>query len=202
MIDLDIVERNARRVGDAVARRGIKLRPHVKTHKSVALAKLQMDAGATGITVGTLGEAEVMADGGLTDIFLAYPVWAAGPKAARLRALAERPGLRFAVGADSLAGIAQLAAAMLGSSARLQVLIEVDPHYGRTGATPDSAAEIGQAVERAGFELVGLFSHGGHAYAGGDSIATAARDELEALAIGAEALVAAGLAAPVLSAGS
>ncbi|MEO8626343.1 MAG: alanine racemase [Candidatus Limnocylindrales bacterium] len=202
VIDLDVVERNAQRVARAVAERGIKLRPHVKTHKSVALAKLQIDSGATGITVGTLGEAEVMADGGLTDIFLAYPVWADGPKAARLRALAERPGRQFAVGTDSLAGVAQLAHAMNGSRARLRVLIEVDPHYGRTGATPDSVAEIGRAVQAAGFELLGLFSHGGHAYAGGDSIAAAARDELEALAIGEEALVAAGMAAPVLSAGS
>jgi len=202
VIDLDVVERNARRMAAAVAERGVGLRPHVKTHKSVALARLQMDAGATGITVGTLGEAEVMADGGLTDIFLAYTVWAAGTKAARLRALAERPGLRFAVGADSIAGVEQLARAMSGSSARLRVLIEVDPHYGRTGAEPDVAAEIGRAVERAGFELLGLFSHGGHAYAGGDAITAAARDELEALAVGEEALVAAGLAAPTLSAGS
>jgi D-serine deaminase-like pyridoxal phosphate-dependent protein len=149
-----------------------------------------------------LGEAEVMADGGVADILLAYPVWAAGPKAARLRALAERPGLTFAVGADSVAGVGQLAQAMSGSTARLRVMIEVDPHYGRTGVTPDSVAEIGRAVERAGFELLGLFSHGGHAYAGGDAIAVAARDELEALAIGEEALVAAGMSARVLSAGS
>jgi len=202
VIDLDVVERNARRVAAAVAERGIQLRPHVKTHKSVALAKLQMDAGATGITVGTLGEAEVMADGGLTDIFLAYPVWAEGPMASRLRALAEREGLRFAVGTDSLEGVGQLARAMSGSNARLRVLIEVDPHYGRTGAEPDAAAEIGRAAADAGFEVLGLFAHGGHSYAGGDSVASAARDELEALAIGEEALVAAGLAAPTLSAGS
>jgi D-serine deaminase-like pyridoxal phosphate-dependent protein len=202
VIDVDIVERNAARMAAAAREHGIALRPHVKTHKSVALARLQMDAGAAGITVGTLGEAEVMADGGVADILLAYPVWAAGPKAARLRALAERPGLTFAVGADSVAGVEQLAQAMSGSTARLRVMIEVDPHYGRTGVTPDSVAEIGRAVERAGFELLGLFSHGGHAYAGGDAIAVAARDELEALAIGEEALVAAGMSARVLSAGS
>jgi D-serine deaminase-like pyridoxal phosphate-dependent protein len=202
VIDLDIVERNARRMADAVAARGIALRPHVKTHKSVALARLQMEHGATGITVGTLGEAEVMADGGLPDIFLAYTVWAAGPKQARLRALAERPGLRFAVGADSVAGLEQLARAMSGSSARLRVVIEVDPHYGRTGVEPGAVAEIGRAVERRGFELLGLFSHGGHAYAGGDAIAAAARDELEALTTGAAALRTAGIEPQVLSAGS
>lgn len=91
---------------------------------------------------------------------------------------------------------------MSGSTARLRVMIEVDPHYGRTGVTPDAVAQIGRAVESAGFELLGLFSHGGHAYAGGDAIAAAARDELEALAIGEEALVAAGMSARVSSAGS
>jgi D-serine deaminase-like pyridoxal phosphate-dependent protein len=161
-----------------------------------------MERGATGITVGTLGEAEVMADGGLPDIFLAYPVWAAGPKQARLRVLAERPGLRFSVGADSVAGVEQLARAMSGSSARLRVVIEIDPHYGRTGVDPGAVAEIGKAVERAGFELLGLFSHGGHAYAGGDAIAAAVRDEVEALTRGAAALRAAGMEPQVLSAGS
>ncbi|HUP83223.1 MAG TPA: alanine racemase [Candidatus Limnocylindria bacterium] len=202
VIDLDIVERNAARMSAAAKEHGIALRPHVKTHKSVALARLQVNSGAAGITVGTLGEAEVMADGGISDIFLAYPVWAAGPKAARLRALAERPGLKFAVGADSAAGVEQLANAMRGSSARLRVMIEIDPHYGRTGVTPDSVAEIGRAVESAGLELLGLFGHGGHAYAGGDAIGSAARDELEALSVGEEVLVAAGMSPRVLSAGS
>lgn len=202
VIDLDVVERNARRMATAAAERGIALRPHVKTHKSIALARLQMDSGAAGITVGTLGEAEVMAEGGIGDIFLAYPVWAAAPKAARLRALAERPDRQFAVGADSVAGVAQLARAMSGSNARLRVVIEIDPHYGRTGVTPEAVVEIGRAVENAGFELLGLFSHGGHAYAGGDAISAAARDELEALSQGAAALRTAGMTPRVLSAGS
>ncbi|MEA2675959.1 MAG: hypothetical protein QOJ81_100 [Chloroflexota bacterium] len=202
VIDLDIVERNAARMAAAAAKHGIALRPHVKTHKSVALARLQVERGAIGITVGTLGEAEVMAQGGITDIFLAYPVWAAGPKAARLRALAERPGLRFSVGADSVGGVAQLAQAMSDSAARLRVVIEVDPHYGRTGVAPGAVAQICRAANDAGFEVIGLFSHGGHAYAGGDAIGAAARDELEALTQGAAALRAAGIEPQILSAGS
>src|SRR5664279_3615428 len=83
VIDLDIVERSAARMARAMAERGVALRPHVKTHKSVALARIQLDHGARGITVGTLGEAEVMADGGIDDIFLAYPVWAVGEKQKR-----------------------------------------------------------------------------------------------------------------------
>ena len=67
-------------MADAAAARGVALRPHIKTHKSVRLAQLQIDAGAVGVTVGTLGEAEVMAAGGMRDIFLAYPLWAAGKR--------------------------------------------------------------------------------------------------------------------------
>ena len=109
VIDLDVVERNGRRLGGALAERGIALRPHVKTHKSVALARIQVDAGAAGLTVGTLGEAEVMAAAGFSDLFLAYPLWAEGSKAGRLtiarisplrgsaKAIAPRPlGIRSA----------------------------------------------------------------------------------------------------------
>ncbi len=102
ILDLDRAEANARRMGAAAAERGVALRPHVKTHKSVALARMQLDAGARGITVGTLGEAEVMAAGGIDDIFIAYPVWADGLKADRLRSLHARTPL--VVGVDSVAG--------------------------------------------------------------------------------------------------
>jgi D-serine deaminase-like pyridoxal phosphate-dependent protein len=72
VIDLDVVERNIATMASAMAQRGVRLRPHVKTHKNVRLARLQLEAGATGITVGTLGEAEIMADAGIDDIFVAY----------------------------------------------------------------------------------------------------------------------------------
>lgn len=202
VIDLDIVEANATRMGTAMAGRGIDLRPHVKTHKSVALAKIQMDAGAAGITVGTLGEAEVMAAGGLTDIFLAYPLWADGPKAARLRALNERDGLRFSVGIDSAAGARTLAAAVAGAGKPLRVLIEVDPSYHRTGVEPERAGELAAFAQRAGLEVHGLFTHGGHAYAGRDAIGGAAGDELEALNVATDALREVGIEPIVLSAGS
>lgn len=202
VIDLDVVERNAQRMAEAVAAHGVALRPHVKTHKSVALARVQLEHGAIGITVGTLGEAEVMADGGIADILLAYPLWAAGPKQERLRALVGRPGMHFAVGVDSIAGIEQLARALTGWRAKLRVLIEIDANYGRTGVAPDNVGELAEAAERQGLEVGGLFSHGGHAYAGRDAIAGAANDEVEALTLGAAALRAVGIKAPVFSAGS
>jgi D-serine deaminase-like pyridoxal phosphate-dependent protein len=201
VIDLDVVERNARRMADALAGRGIALRPHVKTHKSVALARIQLESGARGVTVGTLGEAEVMAQGGINDIFLAYPIWLDAHKASRLNALLEREGLRFTVGVDSASGARQLAAGLRAPN-RLRVLVEVDPSYHRTGVGPEDAGEVASAARSAGLEVIGAFTHGGHAYAGRERVGDAAADEVQALASAADALRSAGFEPEVLSAGS
>ena len=202
LIDLDVVEPNARRLAEELGSRGIALRPHAKTHKSIALARLQIESGARGITVGNLGEAEVFADGGLDDLFIAYPIWAEGPKAARLRALHEKAGLRLSVGFDSIEGAGWLAAAVAGSSRRLQVLLEVDPGNGRTGVLPDDAGGLARAARDLGLDVVGLFTHGGHAYAGVDAVAGAAADEIRTLQHGRDALRAEGIDVEILSAGS
>ena len=201
VIDLDIVERNARRLADALAARGIALRPHAKTHKSVRLARLQLAAGARGITVGNLGEAEVFAAGGLDDLFIAYPVWADGPKAARLRALHDIESLRLLVGFDSIAGAERLAAAVAGSRRRLPVMLELDPGNRRTGTPVERAGEIAAAARDLGLEVIGVFTHGGHAYAPG-AAESAGADEVGTLAAGADALRAAGIEPQVISAGS
>ena len=201
VIDLDIVVRNAHRLGDALASRGIALRPHAKTHKSVALARIQLDAGAQGITVGNLGEAEVFAAGGIDDIFVAYPVWAAGSKAARLRALHERPGLRLAVGFDSAEGARLLAVAVAGSGRSLRVVLELDPGNRRTGAPVEQAGEIARAARDAGLDVIGVFTHGGHGSAPGRA-ESAGADEVRSLSVGADALRAAGIEPEVISAGA
>jgi D-serine deaminase-like pyridoxal phosphate-dependent protein len=202
LIDLDVVERNARRLVEELGSRGVALRPHAKTHKSVALARLQLESGARGITVGNLGEAEVFADGGLDDVFIAYPIWAEGPKAARLRALHEKAGLRLSVGFDSIEGARRLAAAAAGSSRRLRVLLELDPGNRRTGVLPEDAGGVARAARDLGLEVVGLFTHGGHAYAGLDAVAGAAADEIRTLQRGRDALRAEGIDVEILSAGS
>jgi D-serine deaminase-like pyridoxal phosphate-dependent protein len=201
VIDLDIVERNAHRLGDELARRGIALRPHAKTHKSVVLARLQIEAGAQGLTVGNLGEAEVFAAAGLDDLFIAYPIWAEGPKAARLRALHDLESLRLVVGFDSIAGAERLAGAIAGSSRRLAVMLELDPGNRRTGAPAQDAGLIAAAARRLGLEVRGVFTHGGHAYRPGGA-EPAGADEVAALAAGAAALMAEGIDPVVVSAGS
>jgi D-serine deaminase-like pyridoxal phosphate-dependent protein len=202
VIDLDIAERNSRQLVETLAVRGQSLRPHAKTHKSVGLAKLQLETGARGITVGNLGEAEVLADGGIDDLFIAYPVWAEGPKAKRLRALHDQAALRLLVGFDSVGAAERLAAAVAGSARPLRVMLELDPGYHRTGVLPGDAAAIARAAADLGLEVVGLFTHGGHGYAGIDAVAGAAADEVRTLTAGRDALRAAGMEVQLLSAGS
>lgn len=201
VVDLDIVERNARRLQQALDDRGIALRPHVKTHKSPDLARIQLATGANGITVGNLGEAEVFSDAGFDDVFVAYPVWVDGPKVDRLRALASRPGLRLSVGFDSIAGAERLAAAVRGPGGALRVLLELDPGNRRTGAPPSEAGTIAAAALALGLDVAGVFTHGGHAYRPGAAEGAGA-DEVRALAEGAEALRRLGMEHPIVSAGS
>ena len=91
VIDLDVVERNIERVQRLCDEAGIANRPHIKTHKSPLLAKMQIEAGATGITCQKLGEAEVMADAGITDIVIA-PNLLGAARSGRLAALQRRVG--------------------------------------------------------------------------------------------------------------
>src|SRR3954468_1845746 len=111
VLDRDRLAANISRLQIEMDQRGIALRPHAKTHKSVAVARMQLDAGARGVTVGTIGEAEVFVAAGIEDVFLAYPVWVEGAKATRLRAIHER-ARAFAVGVDSAAGVERLATAV------------------------------------------------------------------------------------------
>ncbi|HEX5826344.1 MAG TPA: alanine racemase [Candidatus Limnocylindrales bacterium] len=191
---------NIQRLQADLDARGVLLRPHVKTHKSVRLARMQVEAGARGLTVGTLGEAEVMASAGLRDVFLAYPLWAEGPKASRLRALHDVADL--SVGIESASGAERLAAAVAGARRPLRVLVEVDSGLHRTGvATPVEAVEVARAAVAAGLAVTGVFTHGGHSYRPGAAGAVAL-DEVTSLEAAADALAAAGIEVEVLSAGS
>jgi D-serine deaminase-like pyridoxal phosphate-dependent protein len=200
VVFVDRVAANVSGLAGALDRRGVALRPHVKTHKSVRIARMQLEAGARGLTVGTLGEAEVFAQARITDLFLAYTLWAEGPKAARLRALHDTADLK--VGVDSEAGAERLAAAVAGARRPLHVLVELDSGLHRTGVpTPDRAGAVAEAARARGLVVDGVFTHGGHAYRPG-AAGAAALDEVTTLEAGADALEAAGIPAAILSAGS
>jgi D-serine deaminase-like pyridoxal phosphate-dependent protein len=202
VVFVERVDANIDRLQSALDRRGIRLRPHVKTHKSVRIARRQLDAGATGLTVGTLGEAEAFAAAGVDDLFLAYPLWAEGPKGERLRSLLATVDL--IVGADSVEGVERLATAVAtaGRRAPLRLRIEVDSGAHRTGvSSPAAAVEVARAARDRGFAVDGIFTHGGHSYRPGAAIA-AGLDEVSALEQTAAALEADGVEVPAISAGS
>jgi D-serine deaminase-like pyridoxal phosphate-dependent protein len=200
IVDRARLDGNIARLQAAMDSRGVALRPHAKTHKSIRIAQLQLEAGAKGITVGTLGEAEVFAGAGITDLFLAYPIWAAGSKARRLREIHDAADLR--VGVDSVASGERLAAAVAGARRPLHVLVEVDPGMHRTGvADPDAAVRVAQAARKHGLVVDGVFAHGGHGYDPA-ARARAAQEEVASLEAAASALEAAGFDVATISAGS
>jgi D-serine deaminase-like pyridoxal phosphate-dependent protein len=197
VVDRDVLERNLVAMADHARDHSMALRPHAKTHKCLEIARRQMALGAVGLTVATVGEAELFADAGFADLFIAYPVWAAGARGPRLRALAERVALR--VGADSVEGVEVLSRAIAGTEAG--VVIEVDSGHHRTGVPPGSAGEVAAAALRRGLNVAGVFTFPGHSYQPGGQDRAAA-DEARALLEADGALRQAGLGGGLRSGGS
>jgi D-serine deaminase-like pyridoxal phosphate-dependent protein len=197
-VDEARLDQNLQAMAGRAAGRGLVLRPHVKTHKSIEIARRQLGHGAAGISAATLGEAETFADAGLGEIFVAYPLWIDQDRAPRLRALAGR--IRLMAGVDSLASVHQLAEAVRGH-AELRVLVEVDCGLRRSGVAPADAGQIATAAARAGLAVDGVFTFPGHSYAPGMPVQAAA-DEAAALSAAADSLADAGLPCPVRSGGS
>ncbi|MCM3749424.1 alanine racemase [Paenibacillus pasadenensis] len=159
VIRSDTVDANIAAMAAAAARRGVQLRPHVKTHKLPELAHRQLAAGACGITAAKLSEAEVMADHGIRDIFIAYPVIGAA-KAERAARLARR--CRLVVGVDSAVGAQQLSAAAEAADITLEVRLEIESGLQRTGVLPERALPLAEQIMRMpGLRLTGIFTYRG-----------------------------------------
>lgn len=144
VVDLDVVERNIARVQAMCDARGILNRPHIKTHKSVMLAKMQRDAGAVGITCQKIGEAEAFAEGGFDDIFITYNLLGE-EKMARLAALMGKARMRVA--ADNTTVVDDLAAAAAIAGRDLHVVVECDTGRKRAGVeTPEEAIALARYI--------------------------------------------------------
>jgi len=137
IIDLDAFERNLRRMADAIAQAGVRLRAHAKTHKSPIIAAQQMALGAVGVCCQKVSEAEVMVDGGIGDVLVSNEVAGAG-KLERLAALARRANVGVCV--DDAGNVADLEAAAAKAGVRLGVLVEIDVGGSRCGAAPGAPA--------------------------------------------------------------
>ncbi|WP_077488197.1 alanine racemase [Sinomonas mesophila] len=199
MVDRDVLQRNVTRMAEAVRAKGLALRPHAKTHKIPEIAALQLEAGAVGLTVATIGEAEVFAEHGVADLFIAYPLWVGPRQAERLRALSERA--RVSVGTDSVEAAAAMGAALGDAAGRIEVLVEVDSGHHRSGVLPGRAAEVARAAAGAGLRVAGVFTFPGQSYAPGMPV-EAAGQEQRALAEAAGALAGAGFDVTRVSGGS
>ncbi|MDD0838962.1 DSD1 family PLP-dependent enzyme [Curvibacter sp. HBC61] len=141
VIDLDAMERNLQRMVDFTAKHQILWRPHAKMHKSAELARLLMSAGAVGACVQKTSEAEALAAGGVTDLYISNQVIAPA-KLARIATLAETLAGRggwLALAVDSALGIERLAQALQGRRAKVRVLVEIDVGQGRCGVPPGEA---------------------------------------------------------------
>jgi D-serine deaminase-like pyridoxal phosphate-dependent protein len=144
VIDMDRVERNIARIQATCDAAGVANRPHIKTHKSPVLARLQIAAGAKGITCQKLGEAEVMAEAGIDDILISYNL-IGEEKMVRLGALQARANMTVA--ADNPVVIAGLPQAARASRRPLSVVVECDTGRKRAGVeTPTEAIALARQI--------------------------------------------------------
>ena len=203
LVDYERVERNLARMQASVSARGLRLRPHAKTHKSIQMAQRQIGGGAVGVCCAKLCEAEVFADAGIGDIRLPYPLNPAN--AERVVELLDRTRLSFIVDhADVARGWSD---AMRAAGREVDVLVKVDVGFHRCGIDPDAAGAtdfVVRVAELPGLRLRGLLSHAGHGYGATSEaeLQAIARSEKEILTTLAERVRAAGVEIQEISVGA
>lgn len=191
---------NLDRLADYARAHDIKLRPHAKTHKSLQIARWQLQRGAVGLTVAKPSEAEVLA-GVCDDLLLAYPV-VDSERAELIAGLAHRVDMKVAV--DSEIAVATISRAAAASGATVGVLIDLDVGLHRTGVQSSAAAlALAQVVERSpGVELRGLFCYPGHIWQAAEEQASELHAVAEQLDLALDAWRRHGLNAEIVSGGS
>ncbi|MDB5818321.1 MAG: low-specificity D-threonine aldolase [Rhizobacter sp.] len=160
VIDLDALDRNIERMAAFARQHRLLLRPHAKTHKSAAIARLQIAAGAVGVCVQKLSEAQALVDAGVESIFISNEIVSAR-KLVQLVTLATRARLSIAV--DSALGIERLAQVLRGTQADIGVFVEVDVGQGRCGVPPAQAGALARQVVSHGRRFAGLQAYQGGA---------------------------------------
>ena len=203
LLDETRMQRNIQRMQSRISALGARLRPHVKTAKCLAVAQQQLAAGAQGITVSTLKEAEVFFDAGIKDIL--YAVCIAPTKLAQARALRER-GCDLGIVVDSIGAAQALVAHGREHSHRFEVWIEIDTDGHRAGIKPESELllQVGRTLHDGGATLKGVMTHAGASYdcRTPEALQAMAEQERSRCVMAAERLRAAGLPCPEVSVGS
>lgn len=162
VVQKQLLQQNIDEMAAYAREQGINMRPHQKTHKTAEIAKMQMDAGAIGVTCAKLGEAEALVDSGVVnDVFLAYQV--VGPrKIARLLQLMDRAKVSVAV--DGVESAQSLSEACVADGKTLDVIIEMNTGLNRAGILPGEETErLAEAVAAMpGLNVKGIMTHEGH----------------------------------------
>ena len=203
IVDTARMHHNISRMQNRMDALGVAFRPHLKTSKCIPIAQMQANAGARGITVSTLKEAEQFYAAGFADIL--YAVGMAAPKLKQAAALMAK-GCDLSIIADSMEAAQSIAAYGAAQGVVFQVLIEVDTDDHRSGVKPasDDLLAIGRALHAGGQSLRGVMTHAGSSYALHSELALQAMAEQERslCVLAAGRLRAAGLPCPVVSVGS
>ncbi|MDP3488353.1 MAG: alanine racemase [Bacillota bacterium] len=200
VVNTGVLRNNIEIMQEAASTAGVALRPHIKAHKSAEIMKLQLIAGAIGITVAKLGEAEVMAEAGATDIFIAYQLMG-DDKYSRLTKL--RQSARVTVAVDNAEHCRALHAATPHDKP-LDVLIEVDSGLARCGVLPQDVLALTRTIlTLPSLRFRGIFTHAGHVYgANAQDVARIGIEEAQIMVACADDLRRKGVTVDVVSTGS
>ena len=201
LIDLEVLERNLRRAQEYLNEHGIRFRPHMKTHKIPQIGRMQVEFGAVGLTCAKIGEAEVMVDAGITDIFLAYPIWGE-QKLKRLTALARR--CRLTVAFDTWEVAEGISAEARAEGLEINTLVEIDTGTGRCGVAPGPGLIdfCRRVADLPGLNFQGLMTYQGYIAGPRQQREALMQEENDRLREIISDLQAAGLECPVVSGGT
>lgn len=202
IVDIDKLKHNIADMADFAASQGIQLRPHAKTHKTPQIGVLQLEAGAVGLTVAKLSEAEVFIEAGCREILVAYPL-VGESKHRRLVELCQRADITTVVDHPDIA--AELSRSMSAAGLELPVMVEVDTGLARCGVQPGAPArELAHHIARLpGLRFAGLLTHEGHAQLAGapDQVRATGLSAGQMMAETAELIRKSGLEVPIISVG-
>ncbi|SEC61890.1 alanine racemase [Paenibacillus sp. GP183] len=202
IIDTEKVKHNIKSMAEVISHHKVNLRPHAKTHKLPYIAHLQLQEGAVGITVAKVSEAEVMAQHGITNIFIAYPL-VTPSKIERAIRLSER--IELIIGVDSLEGALRVEATAAKHDHVLQVRLEIDTGLRRTGVLYEEALELAVKINSLKhLRLTGIFTFRGPILSGKPTldIRAAGEEEGKLMVKLAEQIRAAGIPITDVSVGS
>ncbi len=166
LVDMDKLEANIREMSQLAAEAGVRLRPHVKVHECASIARLQIEAGACGVDVGPVAQAEAMAEEGIDDINIAHPGFYGDQKFETLKRLLNKPGLRVTVVVDMVEQAEGVSQGGQAVGRKVPVLLKIDTSRDaggsqRHGVLPDEPALnlAKKLCQLPGIELIGIYAH-------------------------------------------